>query len=90
MSTTYDQVLSSLRFDKNLSNLTCEVNGCSKCATVQKIVNVGVFGDIHLNLCKNCVSKFSGEIVTTKNSSSYSLPMERKKDVCKEYRVSTA
>jgi hypothetical protein len=95
MSTTVDQVISSSRFGKNhskpISDQICEAYRCNKQATVQKIVNVGIFGDVTLNLCRNCVSKFNDHVVMTKNSSEdYSLPMDRKKGFFNNEYISTA
>jgi hypothetical protein len=94
MSTTYDQVISSSRFDKNLSrpihDQICEAYRCNKRATIQKIVNVGIFGEVTLNLCRNCVPKFNDDVVMTKKGlENQSLPMDRKKGAYNEYRVST-
>jgi archaellum component FlaF (FlaF/FlaG flagellin family) len=87
MTSTFDRLYLTAASNKNVS---CEALGCNKKATAQVIVNVGNRGDITLNLCKKCVPKFDDSVVT-KNSSSYSLPMdEEKKGVCNDYRVSTA
>jgi hypothetical protein len=87
MSATFDQSVLSLESNKNLS---CEAYGCNKAATTQITVNVGVLGDVDLNLCKNCVPKFNDSVVTKKGLQNRSLPMEGKKDVFNKYRVSTA
>ena len=57
---------------------------------VLKIVNVGIFGEVTLSLCRNCVPKFDDSVVTKKGLQNQSLPVNRKKGLFNEYRVSTA
>lgn len=41
-----------------INNRICEANGCKNAATDNIKVAAGKFGQITLNLCKNCVPKF--------------------------------
>ena len=61
MSQTSDQAILSTRFDKNISNLSCEAYGCNNKATKQLTVNVGRHGSIDLNLCGSCIPAFDEE-----------------------------
>lgn len=61
MTSSSSRTLLTTRSNKNLSR-TCEAYECRRKATTQLKVNVGVFGDVDLHLCKNCVPKFSNKI----------------------------
>jgi hypothetical protein len=77
MSTSIDQALLSSASNKNVSYRTCEAYACIKKATIQIRVNVGVLGNVNLNLCKDCVSKFSDHVATTeKGLENHSLSKE--------------
>lgn len=75
MTSTFDQSVLSLESNKNLS---CEAYMCRRKATTQLKVNVGVLGDVDLHLCKNCVPKFSDNVVSKNGSSHRSLPVNGK------------
>lgn len=44
--------------ESNLTLCLCEAFDCNSKATAQVQVNAGKFGNITLNVCKDCVSKF--------------------------------
>jgi hypothetical protein len=47
---------------KKVTSAICEAYNCNRDATDQVKVNAGVFGDVNLNLCKNCIPKFSNRV----------------------------
>jgi hypothetical protein len=85
-----DSTILSSRIGKNFSKQKttlqqqiCEAYGCDKRATRQVTVNVGNMGSVGLNLCGNCIPKFSdsndSNTVTKNGSRVHSLPMDDKK-----------
>lgn len=56
MTSTFDQPLLSSVSNKSVS---CDGYSCKKKATKQLTVTVGDLGDVSLNLCKDCLPKFS-------------------------------
>jgi hypothetical protein len=52
----------------DLINSICEAYGCNNVATKQITVSAGNFGNIDLNFCNNCVSKFNDSIVDENNN----------------------
>ena len=46
----------------------CEAYDCKRQAITQIDVNVGVFGQINLNLCNLCLPKFSASAVNVKST----------------------
>ena len=50
--------MNKYNISNELNNLICEANDCKNNATEEIKIDVGRFGKITLNLCKNCIPKF--------------------------------
>lgn len=50
--------MSKYELSTDINNRVCETYECKNEATEVIKVNFGKFGNITLNLCKNCISKF--------------------------------
>lgn len=85
---TQDMVLPTETHKKITAAAVCEAYNCDKAATDQIKVNAGVFGDVDLNLCKNCIPKFSSQVKY--GSSDHTAPVDGKKEVYNNEYVSTA
>lgn len=77
------------RSHKKVTSAICEAYNCNKDATDQITVDVGILGDINLNLCKTCIPKFSSQVKY--GVGNHTAPVDEKKEVLynNEY-VSTA
>jgi hypothetical protein len=61
MTQPLDSATLSIPVHKNF--LICEAYSCNNRAVQQVIVSVGNLGNIELNVCSRCISKFDGSIV---------------------------
>ena len=66
-----DAVIHSFRKIKNFSKpkaAICESYGCNNKSTASIIVDVGRLGKIDLNICNNCIPKFTDSTVNENNN----------------------
>jgi len=78
------QSLDRILFTRTFKNVSiCEAYGCNNQATKQIVVSAGSLGNADLNLCKNCVAKFSdsndNDTMTKNGSLVHSLLVDDKK-----------
>jgi hypothetical protein len=95
MPQTFDRLLLSSKSGINLTENRpkCEAYGCDKRATRQITIDAGRHGNIDLNVCKSCISKFNDEdkIAPSKDGVRYrSLPSNGKTGDSNEYIHSTS
>jgi hypothetical protein len=50
--------MNKYNISNEINNLICEANDCKNNACEQIKIDIGRFGKITLNLCKNCAPKF--------------------------------